>query len=118
MINEFMSKYLEVRDHSTNISAVAFRLNPRTLADNKILGRSGYGVLPHEQQQYIMLAQLCGGNGKITCDPYDWHTRPMNIAHKFIINNWDFIESGDVIDARFILGETDEPCKSDTFLGL
>ncbi len=108
-------KFLEIRDRGTNISAVAFRLNPASLADCKILQRSGYGLTHNDMRKYIMLAKLCGGTGKITCDPYEWNTRPMDVAHDWIIKNYEEINSGDVIDVRFILGEVDEPCESDTF---
>jgi hypothetical protein len=31
----------------------------------------------------------------------------MTVAHSYIAQNWDILESGDVIDAEFIRGETD-----------
>ena len=110
-------KFLEIRDNGTNISAVAFRLNPVGLAACKILSRSGYGLTLDDMRGYIMLAQLCGGTGKITCDPAQWNTRPMDVAHDWIIKNYNEIESGDVVDVRFILGESTKPCVSDTFSG-
>gem|GEM_PF-2943358 len=49
---------------------------------------------------------------RMTYDPYDWSGTPRTYreAHKYIKQNWGILESGDVIDVEFILGETDT-CK-------
>lgn len=46
----------------------------------------------------------------MTCDPYDWgQNRSRHFAHKWLIEHFDEIESGAVVDVEFILGETKKP---------
>ena len=33
----------------------------------------------------------------------------MQVAHRFVIDNWATIQSGQVVDVEFILGETKQP---------
>lgn len=35
--------------------------------------------------------------------------RTLGIAHKYINEHYDELDSGDVVDVRFILGETEKP---------
>lgn len=57
--------------------------------------------------RHVLLGSISGdGVGMITADPSKWAGRSMTIAHAHIRDNWDQLESGDVIDIRFILGET------------
>ena len=46
-----------------------------------------------------------------TNDPYGWPggTRTMPVAHKWILENFDRLDDGQVIDVEFILGITDHP---------
>lgn len=46
-------------------------------------------------------------------DPYDWNDRTFQTAHLHIEEHWDQLKSGDLIDVRVILGETDKPCASE-----
>ena len=49
--------------------------------------------------------RLAGGNGQATCDPYDWDTRTMQVAHDWLLSNFDAIASGAVVDVEYILGK-------------
>ncbi len=101
------TKVFEVRDRATFIPVMAIKLNPHNEAERYLLARSGYGRTPHDQNKYVLLSQLDGGNGKITCDSYDWGTeRTMGVAHRHIIENFDKLVPGEVIDVEFVLGET------------
>jgi hypothetical protein len=54
-----------------------------------------------------MIDAQCRG---VAYDPYDWvgdRTKPH--AHQFIMEHWQELRDGDVIDVQFILGETDSP---------
>jgi hypothetical protein len=49
-----------------------------------------------------------------TNDPYSWGIRNKGprtfpVAHNWIIDHFDEISDGDVIDVEFILGETKQP---------
>lgn len=43
---------------------------------------------------------------KASSDPYEWGGRTMPPVHNWIIENFDAIENGQVIDTRVLLGET------------
>jgi hypothetical protein len=105
------AKTIEVRDRGTFIPMLAIGLDSTNEADRYLLARAGYGVTPEEQDRYVLLARIDGGEGKIQCDPYDWGTsaRTVPVAHRWLIEHFDEIASGAVVDVEFILGETSQP---------
>lgn len=103
-------KYFEIRDRGTFIPVMAVKLRPQNEAERYLMGRAGYGRTPEVQSKYILLSRIDGGEGKVSCDEHGWGAaRTMGIAHGHIINNFDSLEHGQVIDVEFILGETPEP---------
>lgn len=104
-----ITKTVEIRDAATFIPALAIALHPDTEQDRYLFGRAGYGTTPARQGEYVILVRIAGGNGQATCDPYDWDTRTMQIAHDWLICHFDEIESGAVVDVEFILGKTAAP---------
>lgn len=107
------AKTVEIRDKATFIPALAIRLDPTTEADRYLFARAGFGRTPEAQREYVVLVKINGGHGDSSCDPYDWDTRTMQVAHKQLLDNWGAIVSGDVIDVEFITGETNEPKRSE-----
>lgn len=110
------AKTFELRDRSTYIAVLAVKLTPTNEADRYLLGRSGYGTTPERQSEYILMMGLAGGEDKCTCDPHDWTrngTRTRFLCHQHIIENWDNLESGAVIDVEFLLGESAAPKESE-----
>jgi hypothetical protein len=105
------TKTFEVRDRGTFIPILAIRLEPSNEADRYLLARAGYGTTPEEQRAFILLARITGGEGSVQCDPYEWPggARTIPEAHRWLINHFDEVESGAVIDVEFILGETTAP---------
>ncbi len=109
-------KILEIRDSGTHIPVLAMRM----LAENDVQhyyvhGRCGY---PKDGSGIVVMHL---DNQKATVDPYDWPsmgfgTRTMRNAHRFIYENFDKLNDGDVVDVRVILGETSEPVASDRFV--
>lgn len=98
-----ITKLFEVRDDGTHIPCIAIRIS----GDDGWLARhAGYG-----KNACILFGALSGGN--LRYDPYDWRGRTMPTAHHFIIDNFDHLEDGQVIDVRFILKETEAPCESE-----
>lgn len=95
-------KLFEVRDSGTFIPMIAIQLSSRNEAERFLLSRAGYGRTQFDQ--YVLFAGLEGG--KICYDQYDWGNRTRATAHDYIITNFDSLESGEVIDVQFILGET------------
>jgi len=121
------AKALEIRDEGTFIPALAVNMNPRPLypqngsmtedefrasveassAQRYLLRRCGY---PCDGRPNVIVTRL-SGDGKATNDPYGWGggARTFPVAHNYIIDHWDELKDGDVVDVSFILGETKEP---------
>lgn len=104
-----MIKFFEIRDRATCIFAFATCLIPKDYIENWMMRRSGYADAP------VFLTRLDNGSG--SNDPYSCGlgSRTMSAAHKYIRDNFDHLDSGDVIDVEFILGETKEKKKSERF---
>lgn len=98
------TKLLEIRDSATFMPHLAIKLTGDTMQDHFLLKRAGFGIT----ETYILFHPLCSSD--INYDPYNWQrgARTVPIAHKYVIEHWDEIKSGDVIDVQFILGETSE----------
>lgn len=107
------AKTFEVRDRHTFIPVLAVKLEPSNQGDRYLLARAGYGPSPEAQEKYIQLIRIQGGHGPTTCDPYEWDDRTFFTAHQHLVENFDQLESGAVIDVQFILGETSAPEKSE-----
>lgn len=98
-------KAIEIRDKGTMIGALAIRM----LGDNPIqtyyFRRAGY---PADGSSITL---MCLSDCKATNDPYEWGalgkgTRTLPNAHNFIIDNFDALNDGDVVDVEVILGES------------
>jgi len=96
------TKLLEIRDRATFIPAIAIEVSAR---DHYLLRHAGYGVRP-----LILLASL--NKGPMTYNAHDWADRTMKASHLWIIDHWEELKSGSVVDVEFILGETTEPKQS------
>lgn len=115
------AKTFEVRDAMTFIPCVGILCDPDTLrgpdgmlpltlADGYLLGRAGY----HETR-CVIFTRLDGHDSNIApYDPVDWgHNRTMRIAHEYVLDCWDELESGAVVDVEYIMGVRDEPKESE-----
>jgi hypothetical protein len=110
------AKLLEIRDKGTCILALAMRMQastaftgmgPSAIEHWFLHYRSGY---PQDGSS-IML--MCLSDGRATNDPYSWPDRGMGMrtmgtAHDWIIDHYDELSDGDVVDVQVILGETTE----------
>lgn len=100
------TKLFEIRDRATFIPMLGIRLGSSNKEERFLLSNAGFGRMPLEQNQYVLLARLDCNNG-INYDPYHWGgSRTYQTAHNYIIQHWEELESGDVIDVEYILGET------------
>ncbi len=100
-------KTLEIRDAGTFIPVMAINLDPRDEAERWLFARAGYGPDGDAQSQYVVVVKLA----TLECQhgPYGWYDtspRTMLLAHQHIVENWQFLTNGDVIDVEYILGET------------
>lgn len=100
------AKALEIRDIGTFIATLAVDMNPSgpmVGTQQYLLRRVGY---PCDGRPNILITRLSGDGSKASNDPHYWGDRTMATAHAWIIEHWDDIADGDVIDVQWILGET------------
>lgn len=110
-------KALELRDEGTFIPLLAVDMNPAGMthavragespdAQRYLLRRCGY---PCDGRPNIAITHLSADGHKCSNDPYYWGGRTYPVAHDYIIEHWNELRDGDVIDVQFILGETTAP---------
>lgn len=127
------TKLFEVRDAATFLPVLCVRLGTNVLevaalvqrdsvetrseivrAERFLMAKAGFGKVDETQYSFIMMWSLQGGLASY--DLEDWTNRTHKIAHGYIDNNWDKLESGAIIDVEFILKETKEPKVSERFI--
>ena len=105
------TKVFEVRDRGTFIPVLATRLSPYNNQEEFLLGRAGFGQRWPDQKKYVIVSHLSSGNHNYNM--HSWGNRTMQEAHRYIQENFDTLEHGEVIDVEYILGESTEPKKSE-----
>jgi hypothetical protein len=96
------AKALELRDDGTFIPLLAVDINPENDKQRYLMRRVGYAC---DGRPNIIITRLAGEGGASN-DPYAWGGRTFPVAHDYIIEHWNELEDGDVVDVEFILGET------------
>lgn len=98
-------KILEIRDSLTFIPMLAIEMSCGVAPPNAIhlVRRAGYSF-----SRLVLMTRL-GGGGQCEYDPYAWGDRTFAVSHKYIIDHWDELQDGDVVDVEYILGETKAP---------
>ena len=98
-------KLFEIRDAATFISAMAIKLGSYREEERFLLARAGYYNHDSAAGPYVILMRLTDCEAQY--DPHSWAggARTMMNAHKHILEHFDELASGDVIDVEFILGE-------------
>jgi hypothetical protein len=108
-------KTLEVRDSGTNISVMAIQmLGSNSIQRYFIHDRTGH---PKDGSSIVV---MCLDGKEATNDPYEWSDHRLNmgprtlpVAHNYIIEHWEHLSDGDVVDVEWILGETSSPKQSE-----
>lgn len=104
-------KTLEIRDEGTHIPALAIKLAPANDAQRYQLWRGGYAIGEGDALP-ILLMKLADRATKAY--PAAWGSgRTLREAHGWIEEHFDELQDGDVVDVRFILGETAAPAPSE-----
>lgn len=96
------TKILEIRDSGTFIAVLCVDMNPIGEAEHWYLRRCGY---PCDGRPNILMTNLSADGTAAWNDPYGWVGRTRPNAHNWIIDHWDELKDGDVVDVEFILGE-------------
>lgn len=99
-------KLLELRDRGTFIPAFAFRSEPDNDRERYLLRRAGYSM----GQPLVILGRLEGN--ECHYDPYEWMWDPWRTVHHHLMEHWEEVNSGDVLDAEFLRGESQQPKQS------
>ena len=102
-------KLFELRDKVTFLPVICIKLSPRIEAERYLLARKGYGRTKAKQEQYVIMTALDGGTCTYDAYGHGGGTRTRQVAHSHIIENWDDLKSGQVIDVEFVLEETAQP---------
>ena len=114
-------KLFEIRDEGTFIPAMATRVQPRNDLEQWLISRAGFGIHGTEAGLFVIFQAL--HKGPSTYNAFDWaygedgclKGRTMYYAHLYIKEHWEDLNSGDVIDVQYILGETKEPKCSEQY---
>jgi hypothetical protein len=96
-------KILEIRDEGTFIPVLCVDMNPDHEGQRYLLRRCGF---PCDYRPNILLTRLSADGTPAWNDPYGWGGRTFPVSHNYIIDHWDELKDGDVVDVSFILGET------------
>ena len=105
------TKIFEVRDRATCMPVIATRLvsvdmqtdDPTLPSEVKLIERAGFS----NDFPQVVVHFLEPDEG--SWDASKWSSRTRHVSHKHIANNWNKLNTGDVIDVEFILGETKQP---------
>lgn len=104
-------KTIEIRDRGTFIPALAIRLDPSDDRDRWLLARAGFGREAEDQGRYVLLINL------VKDAPYDpfghGPARTLGVVHQHLIEHFEEVGNGAVVDVEYLLGERAEPKTSE-----
>jgi len=104
-------KLFEIRDNATRITAICIHGDTADLTEPERFLLGSIGWQPGNKFTYMLWPEL----NKVHYDAIRWNSRTLTTCHTYIAEHWNDLSTGDVIDARFILGEADAPAVSDRF---
>lgn len=105
-------KFFEVRDRATFIPVMAIKMSydATNIKEEFLISRGGFG----RDNPSVILIRL--SDSQASHDPYEWTgSRTMHVAHLEISDKFDQLQSGELIDVEFILGEKKEKKKSEYY---
>lgn len=103
------AKTIEIRDRGTFIPVLVVRMDPDDQADRYLLFRAGFGEDTGVQASYVLLIRI-EGKTEAHYDDLEWpNQRTLGVAHRYIIEHFDSLPTGSVVDVEFILGESEAP---------
>lgn len=105
-------KCIEIRDEGTCIPVLAIKMSPDSPIQRAYLSRTGFGSDPY------LITVMMLNTLKATYSPYDWGvSRTMTNAHSYILENFEKLVDGQVVDVRVILGEKENACEPEIWTG-
>jgi len=120
------TKAFEIRDKGTFIPVLATLMLPgpaatlrqqsfneyfnEYIAEKFLLRRAGYNITDPPLSVLLCRMDADGNARQASGDPYGWGiNRTFTPAHLYIVEHWEELKSGAVIDVEFILNETPQP---------
>lgn len=97
------AKVLELRDAGTFLPLLAVDINPDDEQQRYLMRRCGYSC---SGEPNVVIVKLSANSDPASNDPYSWGGRTFPVAHHWILEHWNELQDGDVVDVEFILGET------------
>ena len=110
------TKAFEIRDKGTFIPAVGILMQSDDGAEHFLLRRAGFSCQREKgMPRDVLLCRMeaAGIIRNATYDEFSWGDRTFFIAHKYIREHWDELQSGAVICVEYILGERATPKQSE-----
>ena len=106
-----ITKMLEIRDEGTCIPVIAIRMVGGSAVEDRFLRRCGY---PQDGHGVVLMTL---SDQRTNSEAYGWSgCRTMTAAHNFIIDNFDTLYEGQVVDVRVILGEETEAAEPEIWI--
>ena len=102
-----ITKLFEVRDRATFLPVMATKAIWANEGQRYLLFRMGF-----QSGDSVILTRL-NGETPSSADAYFWNDRTMQTAHLHILEHFDSLKDGDVVDIEFILGESIKPKTSE-----
>ncbi len=99
------TKIFEVFDRSAYLRVLATRLDHRTTRELFLLNGAD---LTNGQIQVTTLTPYVESHS----DPSGWGNGTMRTVHEHLIERWDVLNTGDVVDVEHILGEKLDAAKT------
>lgn len=104
------SKLFELRDKGTFVPVLCTLMESAHDQERWLLRRAGYGV----GSNLVMMTGLANHPDKASYSPYDWAMdRTRHVAHQYITDHWEELETGAVVDVEYILHERETPKQSE-----
>lgn len=104
------TRLIEIRDEGTCIPAIAMQMWASNAVEAAFYRRCGY---PQDRPYSIILMEL--NYQRATSDPYEWGGRTNPVVHDWLIENFDTVCEGQVIDVRVLLKEHLTPVDPEIF---
>jgi len=103
------TKLFEIRDRGTFFAVMATKMEDDNYYERFLLNHHGYS----RNADLITMKHISVSQTRALVYPENigWGDRTYQTAHKYIYENWEELESGDVVDVEHILGETSKPSK-------
>lgn len=103
-----LTKTFEIIDKAWSRPVIATKITPWCAADTRLLAQAGIGFNIEGRSNIILVTVILDGEGCSRIDAQGWPYSPrgLRIAHHYFDFHFDILESGELIDIEYLVGET------------